>query len=340
MTSEREYFVDIWKGIGMTLVIIGHITSFMPLGTYIQSFHMPLFFFVSGYLFNSNKYLTFKSFINNKFWKLLFPYLFFYIITYLYWVIIEKQFRGNLGGADSEWYKPIIGLIYGSEVNGTMIHNGVLWFIPCLFTTETLFYFIIQKVKTKIGIFFSILSFLIIGKLFILNNLTNFPWGISISFVAIFIYGIGYISKNLVKHLKNIRLNNIFIIILTIILQYIVIPKNVFIVMMNSNYGNILYFIIEAFAGTLLFMSISILINRNSFLEYIGRNSILFLAFHQPIKRGIIYLLSKIIHIPLSEIRENIICTLIALSLTIIIIIPIVYIYNKYFPKLLVYIQK
>lgn len=58
------------------------------------SFHMPLFFIISGMLFHERQFLdSFKK----KAARLLIPYLFFGIVTFAYWALIERRLRG--GGA-------------------------------------------------------------------------------------------------------------------------------------------------------------------------------------------------------------------------------------------------
>jgi len=61
----REVWLDGLKGFGILLVILGHVLSgyldawtfpeaffsFYPVRTWIYSFHMPLFFLISGYTF-------------------------------------------------------------------------------------------------------------------------------------------------------------------------------------------------------------------------------------------------------------------------------------------------
>ena len=61
MKEKHLNWIDLAKGIGIILVLIGH-SKFLPitLKNYIYSFHMPLFFILSGYVF-SNKY-NFKDF--------------------------------------------------------------------------------------------------------------------------------------------------------------------------------------------------------------------------------------------------------------------------------------
>ena len=50
---DREYW-NIMKGIGIICVVIGH--SWMQMQNFVYAFHMPLFFFISGYLYDEEKY--------------------------------------------------------------------------------------------------------------------------------------------------------------------------------------------------------------------------------------------------------------------------------------------
>ena len=62
MNMSRIQSIDNAKGIGIILVVIGHsVDVFSAIGVSISSFHMPLFFILSGFLFNEN----IKSLINN-----------------------------------------------------------------------------------------------------------------------------------------------------------------------------------------------------------------------------------------------------------------------------------
>ncbi len=69
--SNRDVTIDILKGIGILAVIVGHLTSFGR--QFIFSFHMPLFFIVSGYLFSSK---PLKASLKSDFKRLVLPYCF------------------------------------------------------------------------------------------------------------------------------------------------------------------------------------------------------------------------------------------------------------------------
>lgn len=53
--SQRDITIDIAKGIGIFLVVLGHVPILMWLATPIYIFHMPLFFFLSGMFFHLNE---------------------------------------------------------------------------------------------------------------------------------------------------------------------------------------------------------------------------------------------------------------------------------------------
>ena len=67
-SPKRDPFIDMLKGIGILLVIWGYSSLF--LFNEIYSFHMPLFFFLSGCFFKTN--VSTFCFIKKKFIQLLF----------------------------------------------------------------------------------------------------------------------------------------------------------------------------------------------------------------------------------------------------------------------------
>lgn len=91
----RECWIDVAKGIGIILVVLGHVTRNENLIRIIYSFHMPLFFFLGGWIINRNcgKNIINKQYIKKKFANLILPFFEYRIILILYWYIIEYRFR-------------------------------------------------------------------------------------------------------------------------------------------------------------------------------------------------------------------------------------------------------
>lgn len=115
----RNESIDILKGILIILVIIGHILHGSLddniLRYYIYSFHMPVFFFLSGYLLNIDKLAdsTPKSFFS-KYWKRM---LFQWTVALLVYSLLNTY---------SEF--TIQGLLY--QIIHPYYH---LWYVPTLF---------------------------------------------------------------------------------------------------------------------------------------------------------------------------------------------------------------
>lgn len=71
----RLIYLDFAKGVGIVLMVIGHIHANDMLNKYIYAFHMPLFFIVSGMLYSENK--TFIKLVKTRFRALVIPYIVF-----------------------------------------------------------------------------------------------------------------------------------------------------------------------------------------------------------------------------------------------------------------------
>jgi fucose 4-O-acetylase-like acetyltransferase len=73
--AKRVGYVDITKGIGIILVVMGH-NDFALISPFahklIYSFHMPMFFFMSGMFFKPD--VPFWNFIRQRFHRLLKPF--------------------------------------------------------------------------------------------------------------------------------------------------------------------------------------------------------------------------------------------------------------------------
>lgn len=93
MENKRLKWADIAKGIGIILVVFAH--TLVPklrdandtvkfIWIFIYNFHMPLFFFVSGWLFEKNigTYTDKAKFIGGKARLLMLPYLVFSLLAY------------------------------------------------------------------------------------------------------------------------------------------------------------------------------------------------------------------------------------------------------------------
>lgn len=271
--NKRVEWIDILKGIGIIYVVIGHANNNQMLSRYINSFHMPLFFLISGYLFNHSKYENIIIFIKKKFKTLILPYCIFAIIG----MVFQFSFREML---EIQFYKRQV--LYGIiTTNG--IWNGPIWFLVCLFFVEILYYLLTSqdnKYIQNIGV----LLFSLIGYLLSNHFEVMLIWRLNTAFTALLFFHIG----NIFKTKKNLNLNIAKAIIISIsaflISIFVAMKLNTLVIVSRGQYGNYFYFHIAALAGVIFYITLSKAIDKiyilNKILSYLGKNSIVIMSLH------------------------------------------------------------
>ena len=75
--NNRIEWIDTLRGLAMFFVVWGHLfpSNKWILRKYIYSFHMPLFFFISGLTYKENANMSFKELIKKLFKRLIIPYI-------------------------------------------------------------------------------------------------------------------------------------------------------------------------------------------------------------------------------------------------------------------------
>lgn len=132
MKQNRLPYIDALKGLGIVLVIIGHMDAPLIIRNSIYSFHMPLFFALSGLVFCTNS-SSLKKFCIKKAKQLLYPYCIFGLLFILFEQII-------CGFSVKFLIKQIIALLYGNYIwENNYQYISVLWFLITLFSVSILF---------------------------------------------------------------------------------------------------------------------------------------------------------------------------------------------------------
>ncbi|MBQ9374979.1 MAG: acyltransferase family protein [Ruminococcus sp.] len=157
-TGKRLGWADCAKGIGIILVVLGH--TIVPsiytsnvvaqfIREFIYNFHMQLFFFISGYLFEYgiDKYSDKKRFIISKARRLLLPYVFFSAFAYCLIAIILRFEKLAVILKDGGYYSRS----FFKAVFETLTHQGHidkhLWFVYTLFFIFVINIFFVKALK-------------------------------------------------------------------------------------------------------------------------------------------------------------------------------------------------
>ena len=311
---KRLEYLDCVKGFGILLVILGHIYAWNPdinrgiIVTWIYSFHMPLFFIVSGmlikYKYNNNT----KEFIISKVKHILIPYIIFSLCNSIINIIL---YGFNINSF-------ILDIVYTFTLIGVD-----MWFLQVLFLSEVIFILLKRFIKNKY-IRMCFISMLFITSLFITKEDRFLLQYSSRVFISLGFIEIGYILMNLIKEKK---ISNILLIILLGI-QIILSKYNGYVDLNNLVFNNKILYVVNSVIGTisiiLLFKNINI---KTKMLKYYGMNSLIIFVTHG----NLIYLFRKFISVNM----HGYISGLVLFVLIIAIQIPIIYTINNYTPWML-----
>lgn len=194
---NRSLTLDIAKGIGIILVVVGHcINAHTIPGIFIYAFHMPLFFLISGVCFNGEKYLEFKPFLYKRIRQLIVPAVVFTAV-----IVLMSHFL-----LDDD--VPLHNLLWKG-------FPPPIWFLGVLFIVEIAYWLLYRLSKTKKAIYLYIVLGFIIGAWTSRKGLCS-PYCIFSSFIAIAFYALGNLLRTVVLKYSMQNIRNCYLIVLGI----------------------------------------------------------------------------------------------------------------------------
>lgn len=142
---------------------------------------MPLFFFISGFVFSYKGY-NFITFFKRKIKSIIIPY-----ITLGVPVIIFTFLTGRIT------LNRLLNIIIKFVIQKRYF---TLWFIACLFCLNIIFYVIVKLSRDnliKIGLIS--VSLTIVGLIYYKLGGKALPWNLDVCFTAITFFYVGYLLK-------------------------------------------------------------------------------------------------------------------------------------------------
>ncbi|MBR6101904.1 MAG: acyltransferase [Ruminococcus sp.] len=115
---RREYWIDTCKGLAIIFVVMGHVVTsfhnssllkdavaFNYFGNLIYSFHMPLFFMISGLLFNMSNVRNTGQAIKKRVISYGIPYVVFSVL-----IVVSKSVFSSIVNSSFSW-KDLVGIV-------------------------------------------------------------------------------------------------------------------------------------------------------------------------------------------------------------------------------------
>lgn len=331
LAKKRVDYLDMLKCLGMFIVVSGHIhPHYGWFSLPIHGFVIPLYFLLSGMTFKRSKFPSLWDFIKHRAKTLLLPYLMFSLVTWAFWAFFNVISHNRV-----DLWGPLFQTFIAQGSGGFLVHNVPLWFLPCLFIIEVLYY-LIDKLPEWANITVCVLLS-VIGACMISwwrGPFVLLPWSIESAFVAIIFYCAGNI---LVKHLGLIGIQDAVLskswlwLLIMIVLTLVMINTahwNGHISLGSDTLGKFPpVFYLNAFMGIVtsgIFAILVCSINRNnklfnSVMNYhlwFGKNSLYIMATHVPIKGIIMVGISKLIGKKVGFVADDWWCMAIVFVLT------------------------
>jgi fucose 4-O-acetylase-like acetyltransferase len=188
--KKRIEWIDIAKGITIILMIIGHTVEFgSEVRNFIFSFHMPLFFILSG--FTAKSVLTWgelKIQVIKNAKRLLLPCIITQCISWSFYFFVQDQ--KSLFEIINMLPSLMKQLFWASGVQiGDIPALGALWFLVVCFYAKLIFDLVVLSFESKYtGIIYSFCA--IFGGYFLSSN-RWLPQSFDVVFVAVFFIYIG-----------------------------------------------------------------------------------------------------------------------------------------------------
>lgn len=137
MAQRREAWLDYVRVMSIFLVVLYHTPPRLPLldEAVVLNLRMPVFFCISGFLFNEVKYRNFFTFLKHRARQILVPYFIFSLAFYAVWLAVHWR--------DGDLLRPLVEIIKGDPATVCK----PFWYITCLFSMQIIYYFILRVVR-------------------------------------------------------------------------------------------------------------------------------------------------------------------------------------------------
>ena len=333
-TLKRFGYIDIAKGIGILMVVWAHILLTGWTHKMIYAFHMPLFFLVSGMLFKKEKYNSFGTFFMRRAKRLIVPYVIYSVVTWAIWA----AFRYVRHDEVDSYIMPLLQTFIAQGSGAFFTHNSALWFVPCLFLVELLYYFI-----SKLGRVWSIIvCFVLAAASFLLGHVFGDkywftpPFNADAALIALPFYCVGNQligavgHKKIISHVTNNKWQYVFSwLIMTVLLWWSAMEFGECSMGSSSYQCDGWIFILRAFLGCAWLLLLAIFISNIkyinkivstpiNYLKWAGKKSLDIMCIHIPLKGICMILLAKALQSSVYFIDDNLAYSSIAFIMTMI----------------------
>ena len=278
--SPRLAWVDAARALAIYLVILGHtLPNTHPVYRFLFAFHMPAFFFLSGYCFHYDpQRASFGRYTAGKVRSLLIPYGIFCLLGVLIMQIFPAEWRPE---QPLRWF--LVQYFYYTQPPAL----GQSWFLVCLFFAS-LILFCIFRLQTEVKPRWLILSGLllafagtVVAPRMVVVPYERIPWMLDSAMAAVPFMIAGYLLRQRgfpVKLPKSLRLAGILL--LPVLIWLFGMRLNGRVNLCDRTYDHPVCYYAAAMAGCLWISLLGQLLEEQRWMTWLGRNSLPIFGIH------------------------------------------------------------
>ena len=199
----RKEYLDIARGICMICIILGHLGD-NYLNKLVFTFHLPVFYLISGFYFNPS--ISFHAFLKKRMKSLLVPYYVCSLLTVLSYCIVQKfTFKAPIETIIMGLKELLVAILYaaGDSWNTPFIIPGMgaIWFLWSMFWGQ-LILFLLMKTKPAIRVITLVLLFVFAHKTVV--DIVFLPLSIQPGCTAALYIFVGYVFRDYERVLSKL----------------------------------------------------------------------------------------------------------------------------------------
>lgn len=280
--NNRIRFIDIAKGIAIICIIIGHL-DIKEINRFVYTFHVPIFFIITGYFINNK--LSINEFISKKFKTLIIPYIITCIVIIIL-ATIKSIITSGVGAGIITAIEWLCASVYGA--GDTYFEPfyikaiGAIWFLLATFWGSAFLRLSLEmKKKYRVGLILILfIAGIFSGKIF------WFPFSLQAGCCATLFMYVGYLFKKSKEKILNLNFKSkiLFIILMLIIwIQFIINFESFWLV--HCDIGRGIIDIVGSICGAYIIILLSFFIEKyfkriSNFFAFWGRYSLFVLCIH------------------------------------------------------------
>lgn len=244
--ASRIYWVDAAKALGLFLVFWGHILyGGSPIASVINraiySFHMPMYFILSGYVLKKDT-TPFADYVNNKFYRIFLPAALLYLLTLPIYFLSLDYSETSL--------KHILADVF--YIIGDCAYNLPIWFFFCMFQVLIVSKLLRLSEANLIKVIIVVLISLLLSFVFYVTGWKFFKiFGFDKCVLGLFFLSVGVLMRKL-DYERMMKMVGVVGLLIWIVSGVILNTK---VSMYGMDLGNFWLFLLSGICGSWFFFS-------------------------------------------------------------------------------------